>query len=135
MVSTKQPSAPDTGLSLEVIGTTGRKACEIAADARSLAAKVRDGQITPPELSGATFTVSNLGIFGVRYFDAVIPQAGILAIGEIAERPAMRNGEIVAAQLMNLTLSCDHRILCGAEGAEFLAAVRGLLEEPIALAL
>jgi pyruvate dehydrogenase E2 component (dihydrolipoamide acetyltransferase) len=110
---------------------------EIAADARTLASKVRDGQITPPELSGATFTVSNLGMFGVRSFDAVInsPQAGILAVGEIAERPAVRNGEIVPAQLMNVTLSCDHRILYGAEGAEFLAAVRGLLEEPIGLAL
>ena len=110
---------------------------EIAADARSLAGKVRDGKITPPELSGATFTVSNLGMFGVRSFDAVInsPQAGILAVGEIAERPAVRDGEIVAAKLMNLTLSCDHRILYGAEGAEFLAAVKGLLEEPIALAL
>jgi len=110
---------------------------EIAADARTLAAKVRDGRVTPPELSGATFTVSNLGMFGVRSFDAVInsPQAGILAVGEIAERPAVRDGQIVAAQLMNVTLSCDHRILYGAEGAEFLAAVKGLLEEPIALAL
>ncbi len=110
---------------------------EIAADARTLAAKVRDGKITPPELSGATFTVSNLGMFGVRSFDAVInsPQAGILAVGEIAERPAVRDGEIVPASLMNLTLSCDHRILYGAEGAEFLAVVKGLLEEPVGLAL
>jgi len=110
---------------------------EIAADARTLAAKVRDGSITPPELSGATFTVSNLGMFGVRSFDAVInsPQAGILAVGEIAERPAVRDGAIVPAHLMNVTLSCDHRILYGAEGAEFLAVVKGLLEEPIALAL
>ncbi|HYC81233.1 MAG TPA: dihydrolipoamide acetyltransferase family protein [Solirubrobacterales bacterium] len=110
---------------------------EIAADARALAAKVRDATITPPELSGATFTVSNLGMFGIRSFDAVInsPQAAILAVGEIAERPAVRDGEVVAAQLMNLTLSVDHRILYGAEGAEFLAAVKGLLEEPIALAL
>jgi pyruvate dehydrogenase E2 component (dihydrolipoamide acetyltransferase) len=110
---------------------------EIASDARTLASKVRDGQITPPELSGATFTVSNLGMFGIRSFDAVInsPQAAILAVGEIAERPAVRDGEIVPAKLMNLTLSCDHRILYGAEGAEFLAAVRSLLEEPLGLAL
>ena len=110
---------------------------EIAADARRLAGKVRDGSVTPPELGGATFTVSNLGMFGVRSFDAVInsPQAGILAVGEIAERPAVRDGEIVPAHLMEMTISCDHRILYGAEGAEFLAAVKALLEEPIALAL
>jgi pyruvate dehydrogenase E2 component (dihydrolipoamide acetyltransferase) len=110
---------------------------EIAADARRLAGKVRDGSITPPELSGATFTVSNLGMFGARSFEAVInsPQAAILAVGEIAERPAVRNGEIVPAHLMEMTISCDHRILYGAEGAEFLAAVKALLEEPIALAL
>ncbi len=110
---------------------------EIAADARALAAKVRDQSITPPQLSGATFTVSNLGMFGVRSFGAVVnaPQAGILAVGEIVERAAVRGGEVVPAHLMDVTLSCDHRILYGAEGAEFLARVRALLEEPVSLAL
>jgi pyruvate dehydrogenase E2 component (dihydrolipoamide acetyltransferase) len=110
---------------------------QIAADARSLAAKVRDGSITPPELSGATFTVSNLGMYGVREFAAVInsPQAAILAIGEIAERPVVRDGQIVPAHLMMMTLACDHRILYGSEGAELLARVRALLEEPLGLAL
>jgi len=110
---------------------------EIATDARALAAKVRDGSITPPELSGGTFTVSNLGMFGITEFSAVInaPQAGILAVGAIEQRPAVRAGEIVPAHLMKLTLACDHRILYGAEGAEFLARVRALLEEPVALAL
>ena len=110
---------------------------QIAAESRALAQRVRDGQITPPELSGGTFTVSNLGMYGIDAFAAVInaPQAGILAVGAIKERPAVRGGEIVAAQLMNLTLACDHRILYGADGAEFLARVRSLLEEPLALAL
>jgi pyruvate dehydrogenase E2 component (dihydrolipoyllysine-residue acetyltransferase) len=110
---------------------------EIASDARAVAVKVRDGSITPPELSGGTFTVSNLGMFGIDEFSAVIntPQAGILAVGAIEERPAVRNGEIVPAHLMNATLACDHRILYGAEGAELLARVRTLLEEPVALAL
>ena len=110
---------------------------EIAAEARALAAKVRDGSVTPPELSGATFTVSNLGMFGVRGFGAIVnsPQAAILAVGEIAERPVVRDGEIVPGRVMEITLSCDHRILYGAEGAGFLAAVRGLLEEPVGLAL
>jgi pyruvate dehydrogenase E2 component (dihydrolipoamide acetyltransferase) len=110
---------------------------QIATDTRALAGKVRDGSITPPELSGGTFTVSNLGMFGIDDFSAVIntPQAGILAVGAIKERPAVRDGEIVPANLMNVTLACDHRVLYGAEGAEFLARIRALLEEPVSLAL
>lgn len=110
---------------------------QIASDTRAVAGKVREATITPPELSGGTFTVSNLGMFGIDNFSAVInsPQAAILAVGAIKERPVFRDGEIVAAQLMNVTLACDHRILYGAEGAEFLARVRTLLEEPVSLAL
>lgn len=110
---------------------------QIATESRQLAAKVRDGKVTPPELSGGTFTVSNLGMYGIDAFAAVINggQAGILAVGAIKERPAVRGGEIVPAQLMNLTLACDHRILYGADGAELLARVRALLEEPVSLAL
>jgi pyruvate dehydrogenase E2 component (dihydrolipoamide acetyltransferase) len=110
---------------------------QIAAETRAAAAKVREGTITPPELSGGTFTVSNLGMFGIDNFAAVIntPQAAILAVGEIAPRPLVRGGEIVAAETMRVTLACDHRILYGAEGAEFLARIRTLLEEPISLAL
>jgi pyruvate dehydrogenase E2 component (dihydrolipoamide acetyltransferase) len=109
----------------------------IAADTRAVAAKVRDGSVTPPELSGGTFTVSNLGMFGIDEFDAVINmgQAAILAVGAIREAPAIRDGEVVPAQLMKATLSCDHRILYGAEGAEFLARVKQFLEEPVSLAL
>jgi pyruvate dehydrogenase E2 component (dihydrolipoamide acetyltransferase) len=110
---------------------------QIAADTRAVAAKVRDGSVTPPELSGVSFTVSNLGMFEIDEFDAVINmgQAAILAVGAIRELPAVRGGEIVPAQLMKATLSCDHRILYGAEGAEFLARVKQLLEEPVSLAL
>jgi pyruvate dehydrogenase E2 component (dihydrolipoamide acetyltransferase) len=110
---------------------------QIAADTRAVAAKVRDGSVTPPELSGGTFTVSNLGMFGIDEFDAVINmgQAAILAVGAIREAAAVRDGQIVPARLMKATLSCDHRILYGAEGAEFLARVKQLLEEPVSLAL
>jgi len=110
---------------------------QIAADSRAVAEKVRAGTITPPELSGATFTVSNLGMYGIDSFAAVInpPQAGILAVGAIVERPAVRDGEIVPAHLMKANLACDHRILYGADGAQFLARVRALLEEPLSLAL
>ena len=110
---------------------------EIATDARTLAAKVRDGSITPPELSGGTFTVSNLGMYGVSNFAAVInsPQAAILAVGAIAERPVVRDGQVTTAHLLGVTLACDHRILYGAPAAEFLARIRSLLEEPLSLAL
>ena len=93
---------------------------EIAAEGRRLAGRVRDGTITPPELSGGTFTVSNLGMFGVTSFSAVInpPQAAILAVGSIDEVPVVRDGEIVPGHRMSVTLACDHRILYGADGAQ-----------------
>ena len=110
---------------------------QIATEARALAGRVREGTITPPELSGGTFTVSNLGMYGITNFSAVInpPQAAILAVGAIEERPVVRDGEITTAHLMGVTLACDHRILYGADGAEFLGRVRALLEEPLGLAL
>jgi pyruvate dehydrogenase E2 component (dihydrolipoamide acetyltransferase) len=110
---------------------------QIATDSRTLSQRVRDGQITPPELSGATFTVSNLGMFGIDSFAAVInpPQAAILAVGAIAERPVIRDSHHTSAHLMRVNLACDHRILYGAPAAEFLARIRALLEEPLALAL
>jgi pyruvate dehydrogenase E2 component (dihydrolipoamide acetyltransferase) len=110
---------------------------EIASEARALAQRVREQTITPPELSGGTFAVSNLGMYGISNFQAVInpPHAGILAVGAITETPVVREGEITTAHLMGVTLACDHRILYGADGAEFLGHVRGLLEEPVGLAL
>jgi pyruvate dehydrogenase E2 component (dihydrolipoamide acetyltransferase) len=110
---------------------------QIAADTRAVAAKVREGSVTPPELSGGTFTVSNLGMYGIRNFGAIInsPQAAILAVGAIEERPVVREGSIATAHLMDVTLACDHRILYGADAAEFLARIRTLLEEPLGLAL
>jgi pyruvate dehydrogenase E2 component (dihydrolipoamide acetyltransferase) len=110
---------------------------QIATETRALADRVREGTITPPELSGGTFTVSNLGMFGISNFAAVInpPQAGILAVGAIAEQPVVRDGEIAVGNVMPMTLACDHRILYGADGARFLDRIRNLLEEPLGLAL
>jgi pyruvate dehydrogenase E2 component (dihydrolipoamide acetyltransferase) len=111
---------------------------QISTETRALASRVRDGSITPPELSGGTFAVSNLGMYGISNFSAVIntPQAGILAVGELKAKPVVTDsGEIEARQLMGVTLACDHRILYGADGAQFLARVRQLLEEPLGLAL
>jgi len=110
---------------------------QIAEETRALAQRVREGTVTPPELSGGTFTVSNLGMFGIDSFSAVInpPQAGILAVGGITEKPVVRDGEVTTAHLMTLNLACDHRILYGADGARFLDRIRGLLIEPLGLAL
>jgi pyruvate dehydrogenase E2 component (dihydrolipoamide acetyltransferase) len=110
---------------------------QIATESRALAQRVREGTVTPPELSGGTFTVSNLGMYGIDNFSAVIntPQAAILAVGAIKERPVVDDGEIAVANVLKVTLACDHRILYGAPAAEFLARVRALLEEPLTLAL
>jgi len=108
---------------------------EIAQETRALAERVRAGSVTPPELAGGTFTVSNLGMYGVSDFTAVInpPQAAILAVGQLAERAVARDGALTARHTMAVTLSCDHRILYGADAAQFLARVRALLEQPLAL--
>jgi pyruvate dehydrogenase E2 component (dihydrolipoamide acetyltransferase) len=110
----------------------------IAAEARRLAARVRDGSITPPEMSGGTFTVSNLGMFGMTAIAPVInvPQAAILGVGATRDVLVRDGGsEIVDRRLMTLTLTCDHRILYGADAARFLAAIRDLLEQPLRLLL
>jgi pyruvate dehydrogenase E2 component (dihydrolipoamide acetyltransferase) len=110
---------------------------QIAKESRELAEKVRDGKISPPELSGATFSITNLGMYGVTTFTAVInpPQAAILAVGMMEPKPVVRDGEVVVRNGMNITIACDHRILSGAPAAEFLARVKAILEKPIALAL
>jgi len=110
----------------------------IARTTRDLANKVREGAITPHELAGGTFTVSNVGMFGIDSFTAVIniPQAAILAAGALAKRPVVdEHDRIVSRPTLTLTLCCDHRILYGADGARFLARVRELLERPLLFAL
>jgi pyruvate dehydrogenase E2 component (dihydrolipoyllysine-residue acetyltransferase) len=109
---------------------------EIAGLARDLVGRVGDGTIRLDDLRDGTFTVSNLGMFGVRRFQAVInpPQAAILAVGEVARRPAVaENGEIVACLGMDVVLSCDHRVVYGAEAARFLQTLKSFLERPVAL--
>jgi pyruvate dehydrogenase E2 component (dihydrolipoamide acetyltransferase) len=109
----------------------------IAGESRRLAERVRAGEVTPAELSGATFTVSNLGMYGMTAITPVInpPQAAILGVGAMREVLARVDGDIVDRRLMTLTLSCDHRILYGADAAAFLSAIRELLEKPARLAL
>jgi pyruvate dehydrogenase E2 component (dihydrolipoamide acetyltransferase) len=110
---------------------------EIARETRGLIGKVREGTISPPELSGGTFNVSNLGMYGISNFTAVInpPQSAILAVGAMQPKPVVVDGEVVVRQRMEVTLTCDHRILYGADAAEFLGRIRSYLEQPLTLAL
>jgi pyruvate dehydrogenase E2 component (dihydrolipoamide acetyltransferase) len=98
---------------------------------------VRDGTVAPAELAGGTFTVSNLGMFGVSTFAAVVnpPQAAILAVGVVEEAAVVRDGAPTIGKRMTITLTCDHRIIYGAPAAAFLSRVRELLESPWALVL
>jgi pyruvate dehydrogenase E2 component (dihydrolipoamide acetyltransferase) len=110
----------------------------IAATTRTLVQRVRDGSATPSELSGATFSISNLGMYGIDGFSAVInpPQAAILAVGAVRRRPVVDEaGAIVARQTVQLSLACDHRIVYGVDGAQFMARLRERLEQPLSLLL
>jgi pyruvate dehydrogenase E2 component (dihydrolipoamide acetyltransferase) len=106
---------------------------EIAADVRDLAARARDKKLGPDEYSGSTFTISNLGMYGIDHFQAVInpPEAAILAVGAVQQVPVVVDGELAVGTRMKATLSCDHRAVDGAVGAEFLAELRKLLEHPL----
>jgi len=107
----------------------------IAAEVRELAGRAREKRLQPEEYSGATFSISNLGMFGIHEFTAVInpPEAGILAVGGVEEVPVVEEGEVVIRNRMKMTMSCDHRVIDGALGAAFLATLKGMLEEPTAI--
>jgi pyruvate dehydrogenase E2 component (dihydrolipoamide acetyltransferase) len=128
-------AAADALVVATVFDADRRLLADIARTTKELATKVRDGAITPPELAGATFTVSNLGMFGIDRFTAVInvPQAAILTVGAVSQRAVVRDGEIVARRTMTIKLCADHRILYGADAARFVARVRTLLEGPMEL--
>jgi len=125
--------ATDRGLLVPVIpGCELKTVAEIAAARADVVDRARDGKLQAADLDGGTFTVSNLGMYGVEQFVAVLnpPQAAILAVGAIEDRPVARDGEVVARPLMTLTLTCDHRTIDGATAADFLRTVKEFLEEP-----
>ncbi|MBA3275869.1 MAG: pyruvate dehydrogenase complex dihydrolipoamide acetyltransferase [Chloroflexia bacterium] len=115
----------------------GKSLGAISTLARDLGRRAREGGLTPEEYQGGTFTISNLGMFDVDEFIAVInpPQAAILAIGSVAETPVVRNGRVAVGQVMKITLSADHRALDGAQVATFLQSVKNYLEQPMLLAI
>jgi len=128
--------ALEDGLVVPVIRFADNKSLgQISTEAKSLGAKARDKKLSTPDMQGNTFTISNLGMFDVEEFTAIInpPDACILAVGTIKEMPAIENGTVVAQQQMKLTLSCDHRVVDGATGAKFLQTLQKLLQNPMSL--
>lgn len=126
----------EDGLVVPVVKNAGRKTlAEITAETALLIEKARSGRLTQDDVSGGTFTVTNLGMYGLDEFTAVInpPESAILAVGAILERPWVKEGRLVVAPVMQLTLSVDHRVIDGALAAQFLARVKQILEEPEAL--
>ncbi|MCI0434812.1 MAG: pyruvate dehydrogenase complex dihydrolipoamide acetyltransferase [Gemmatimonadetes bacterium] len=125
--------AIDDGLITPVVRDANLKGIvEIAAEVRELAGRAREKRLKPEEYTGATFSISNLGMFGIEEFTAIInpPEPGILAIGSVAERVVVEHGEMVIRSRMRVTMSCDHRVIDGATGARFLQTLRDYLEEP-----
>jgi len=128
--------AVEDGLITPVIRNADAKAlAEIGRDARELAARARARRLQPDEYTGSTFSVSNLGMFDIDQFTAVInpPEAGILAVGSAVAKPVIVNGAVVPRLRMRVTLTCDHRVIDGATGAAFLETLKGMLENPLAM--
>jgi pyruvate dehydrogenase E2 component (dihydrolipoamide acetyltransferase) len=130
--------AIDGGLITPVIKDAGSKGLvEISSSMKDLATRARAGKLSPEEYQGGTFSISNLGMFGIKDFAAVInpPQGAILAVGAGEQRAVVKNGALAIATVMSCTLSVDHRVVDGAVGAEFLAAFKKLVEDPLTMLL
>jgi pyruvate dehydrogenase E2 component (dihydrolipoamide acetyltransferase) len=126
--------AIDDGLITPVVRNAHAKSLrEIAVETRELAGRARERKLTPEEYTGGTFSVSNLGMFEIDQFTGVInpPEAGLLAVGTIVEKPVVDDGELVVSKRMRITMSCDHRVIDGATGARFLQTVKRMLENPL----
>jgi pyruvate dehydrogenase E2 component (dihydrolipoamide acetyltransferase) len=124
------------GLITPVIRDADRKSViTIAKEAKELAVRARAGKLKPEEFQGGTFSLSNLGMFGIQHFGAIInpPQGCILAVGAAEQKPIVKDGQLSIGQILCCTLSVDHRVVDGATGAQFLAAFRDIITKPIAL--
>jgi pyruvate dehydrogenase E2 component (dihydrolipoamide acetyltransferase) len=125
--------AIDEGLITPIVRDADRKGvAQIAYEVRELAGRARERKLAPEEYTGATFSISNLGMMGITEFTAIInpPESAILAVGAVEEKPVVEDGEIVIRSRMRLTMSCDHRVIDGAMGARFLQTLKDNLEEP-----
>ena len=130
--------AVDGGLVTPVVRNADNKGlAQISAEMKDFAARAREGKLAPEEYQGGSFSVSNLGMFGIKEFSAIInpPQAGILAVGAGEQRPVVKDGALSVATVMSCTLSGDHRVVDGAVGARLLAAFKALIEDPLTMLL
>lgn len=130
--------AVEEGLLVPVVRfADGKSLTAIGSEVKTFAQKAKDKKLQPADWEGSTFTISNLGMFGIDQFTAIInpPDACILAVGGISQEPVVKNGQIVPGHVMKVTLSCDHRVVDGATGAAFLQTLKGLLEEPLRMLL
>ncbi len=128
--------AVDEGLVVPVVKFTDQMSLtQIGAAVKDLAGRARNKKLTIPEMEGSTFTVSNLGMFGIQEFTSIInqPNSAILSVGAIVQKPVVKNGEIVVGHTMKVTLACDHRTVDGAVGAQFLQTLRAFLEHPVTM--
>ena len=128
--------AVDGGLITPIIRKAELKSLsQIATEAKDLARRARDKKLKPEEFQGGTFSVSNLGMFGIRSFASILnePQGAILSVGAGEQRPVVRNGQLAVATVMTVTLTCDHRVVDGATGARFLQAFKPLIEDPVTM--
>jgi pyruvate dehydrogenase E2 component (dihydrolipoamide acetyltransferase) len=126
--------AIDEGLITPVVRGANRKGiAEISKEIKEMAGRAREKKLQPEEYTGATFSISNLGMFGIEQFTAIInpPEAAIFAVGSAAPKAVVRDGEIVIRNVMSVTMSCDHRVIDGATGAKFLQTFKHMLENPI----
>lgn len=128
--------AVEDGLVVPVLRFTDQMSlAQIGAQVKDLAGRARGKKLTPQEMEGSTFTISNLGMFGIQEFTSIInqPNSAILSVGVVIEKPVVKNGQIVAGNTMKLTLACDHRTVDGATGAQFLQTLRTYLEQPVTM--
>ena len=126
--------AVEEGLLVPVVRNADQKTLrQIAGEVKDLGGKAKSKKLQPSDWEGNTFTISNLGMFGIEEFTAIInpPDACIMAVGAITQKPVVRNGQIQIGNVMKVTLSCDHRVVDGAVGSAFLQTFKGLLEDPI----
>jgi pyruvate dehydrogenase E2 component (dihydrolipoamide acetyltransferase) len=128
--------AIDGGLITPIVRAAETKGlAQISAEVKDLAARAKAKKLKPEEFQGGTFSVSNLGMFGIKAFASIInePQGAIMSVGAGEQRPVVKNGQLAVATVMTVTLTCDHRVVDGAIGAKFLAAFKPLIEEPLTL--
>ena len=128
--------AVEDGLVVPVLRFANEQSLQqINVAVKDFAIRARDKKLTPQEMEGSTFTISNLGMFGIETFTSIInqPNSAILSVGSIVQKPVVKNGQVVVGHTMKLTMACDHRTVDGVTGAKFLETLKGYIENPVTM--